>query len=418
MFGGDNMLRTILHSDLNNFYASVECLYDPSIRNKPVAVVGDVEKRHGIVLAKNYTAKAYGVKTGEPVWEARQSCPELVLVPPSYDRYLNFSKTAREIYSEYTDRVENFGLDECWLDVSESIGLFGGGGQIADMIRERIKKELGITVSVGVSFNKIFAKLGSDMKKPDATTIITQDNYKNKVWPLPAEELLYVGRATKRKLRSDGITTIGELAKADPRLLKREFGVNGVMLWRFANGMDSTPVSEIWSEPSIKSIGNSTTLPYDVTEEGDVRITLYVLCESIAERLRDNNFLCKTVQIGIRDKNLYSYERQGKLSFETNSAEELFKTAFALYSQNKPAYPIRSLSVRGTELSGIRMRQMSCLEEFERMEKLERAEAAVDEIRRRFGHFSVQRGIMLTNTELSGLDPKSEHIIHPVGFLK
>ena len=412
------MLRTILHSDLNNFYASVECLYDPSIRNKPVAVVGDVEKRHGIVLAKNYTAKAYGVKTGEPVWEARQSCPELVLVPPSYDRYLNFSKTAREIYSEYTDRVENFGLDECWLDVSESIGLFGGGGQIADMIRERIKKELGITVSVGVSFNKIFAKLGSDMKKPDATTIITQDNYKNKVWPLPAEELLYVGRATKRKLRSDGITTIGELAKADPRLLKREFGVNGVMLWRFANGMDSTPVSEIWSEPSIKSIGNSTTLPYDVTEEGDVRITLYVLCESIAERLRDNNFLCKTVQIGIRDKNLYSYERQGKLSFETNSAEELFKTAFALYSQNKPAYPIRSLSVRGTELSGIRMRQMSCLEEFERMEKLERAEAAVDEIRRRFGHFSVQRGIMLTNTELSGLDPKSEHIIHPVGFLK
>lgn len=412
------MLRTILHSDLNNFYASVECLYDPSIRNKPVAVVGDVEKRHGIVLAKNYTAKAYGVKTGEPVWEARQSCPELVLVPPSYDRYLNFSKTAREIYSEYTDRVENFGLDECWLDVSESIGLFGGGGQIADMIRERIKKELGITVSVGVSFNKIFAKLGSDMKKPDATTIITQDNYKNKVWPLPAEELLYVGRATKRKLRSDGITTIGELAKADPRLLKREFGVNGVMLWRFANGMDSTPVSEIWSEPSIKSIGNSTTLPYDVTEEGDVRITLYVLCESIAERLRDNNFLCKTVQIGIRDKNLYSYERQGKLSFETNSAEELFKTAFALYAQNKPAYPIRSLSVRGTELSGIRMRQMSCLEEFERMEKLERAEAAVDEIRRRFGHFSVQRGIMLTNTELSGLDPKSEHIIHPVGFLK
>ncbi len=412
------MNRTIVHSDMNNFYASVECLYNPAIRNKPVAVVGDVEKRHGIVLAKNYIAKGFGIKTGNAVWEAKKLCPELVLVPPSYDKYLRFSKMAKEIYSDYTDCVESFGLDECWLDVSESTGLFGDGGQIADTIREKVKSELGLTVSVGVSWNKIFAKLGSDMKKPDATTIITQDNYKGKVWPLAAEELLYVGRAAKRKLRSVGILTIGDLAKADPKVLKSELGVNGVMLWRFANGLDDTAVSKLNDESSIKSIGNSTTLPYDVIEENDIKITLYVLSESVAERLRDHNFLCRTVQIGIRDKNLYSYERQGKLSFETNSAGEIYKTAFALYNRNKPAYPIRGLSVRAADLSSASVRQLSCLEEFERMEKQERAEAAVDDIRRRFGHFSIQRGIMLTNTELSALDPKGEHVIHPVGFLK
>ncbi|MCD8036873.1 MAG: DNA polymerase IV [Clostridiales bacterium] len=412
------MNRTIIHSDMNNFYASVECLYNPAIRNKPVAVVGDVEKRHGIVLAKNYIAKGFGIKTGNAVWEAKKLCPELVLVPPSYDKYLRFSKMTKEIYSEYTDCVESFGLDECWLDVSESTGLFGDGGQIADTIRERVKSELGLTVSVGVSWNKIFAKLGSDMKKPDVTTIITQDNYKGKVWPLAAEELLYVGRATKRKLRSVGILTIGDLAKADPKVLKSELGVNGIMLWRFANGLDDTAVSKLNDEFPIKSIGNSTTLPYDVTKENDIKITLYVLSESVAERLRDHNFLCRTVQIGIRDKNLYSYERQGKLSFETNSAGEIYKTAFALYNRNKPAYPIRGLSVRAADLSGASVRQLSCLEEFERMEKQERAEAAVDDIRRRFGHFSIQRGIMLTNTELSALDPKGEHVIHPVGFLK
>lgn len=412
------MERVILHSDLNNFYASVECLYNPEIRNKPVAVVGDVEKRHGIVLAKNYLAKAYGIKTGNAVWEAKEACPEIVFVSPSYDKYLRYSKMAREIYADYTEKIESFGLDECWLDISSSVKLFGGGKSVADKIRQRIKDELGVTASVGVSFNKIFAKLGSDMKKPDATTVISQDDYRYKVWPLPAEDLLYVGRATKRKLNKYGIYTIGDLAKADTKLLKRELGVNGVMLWQFANGLDVSAVSEMNTEPIIKSIGNSTTLPYDVSKDNDVRITLYVLSESVSERLRDNNFLCSTVQIGLRDKNLYSFERQGKLSFPTSSSEEIFKKAYELYRINKPKAPLRSISVRGCSLEGASVRQMSCLKEFGDMQKHEAAEMAIDDIRRRFGHFSVQRGIMLTNKELSNLDPKSEHVIHPIGYLR
>lgn len=412
------MVKKILHSDLNNFYASVECLYNPSIRDKPVAVVGDVEKRHGIVLAKNYIAKAYGIKTGNAVWEAKQLCPELILVPPSYDKYLKFSRMAREIYSEYTNRIESFGIDECWLDVSASAELFGNGGRIADIIRTRIKEELGVTVSIGVSYNKVFAKLGSDIKKPDATTIITQSNYKSKVWPLPVEDLLYVGRATKRKLKIYGVNTIGDLARADTKLLKRELGINGIMLWRFANGLDNSPVAYMDDAPVIKSIGNSTTMPYDIICEGDVKITMYVLCESVAERLRDNNLICAAVQIGLRDNNLYSFERQGRLSFETSSSNELFKKAFELYRKNKPPFPLRSISVRCCDLRAAGARQLSCLKEFESMEKHERLEGTIDGIRRRFGHFSIQRGVMLSNTDLSRLNPKSEHIIHPVNFLR
>ena len=331
---------------------------------------------------------------------------------------MRYSKMAREIYADYTEKIESFGLDECWLDISSSVKLFGGGKSVADKIRQRIKDELGVTASVGVSFNKIFAKLGSDMKKPDATTVISQDDYRYKVWPLPAEDLLYVGRATKRKLNKYGIYTIGDLAKADTKLLKRELGVNGVMLWQFANGLDVSAVSEMNTEPIIKSIGNSTTLPYDVSKDNDVRITLYVLSESVSERLRDNNFLCSTVQIGLRDKNLYSFERQGKLSFPTSSSEEIFKKAYELYRINKPKAPLRSISVRGCSLEGASVRQMSCLKEFGDMQKHEAAEMAIDDIRRRFGHFSVQRGIMLTNKELSNLDPKSEHVIHPIGYLR
>lgn len=209
--------RTILHCDMNNFYASVECLYNPALRGKPVAVGGDVEARHGIILAKNYEAKKYGVQTGEALWQAKQKCPGLTIVPPSFEKYLRFSRLAREIYGCYTDRIESFGLDECWLDLTGSERLFGGGKAVADKLRERIKFELGVTISVGVSHNKIFAKLGSDMKKPDATTVITRENYKDVVWPLPVSDLLFVGPATTRKLARYGIHTIGQLAQADGR---------------------------------------------------------------------------------------------------------------------------------------------------------------------------------------------------------
>jgi DNA polymerase-4 len=412
------MDRIILHSDLNNFYASVECLYNPAIRNKPVAVAGDIEKRHGIILAKNYIAKAYGIKTGDALWQARDKCPDIVFVPPSYDKYLNYSKMAREIYSDYTNQVESFGLDECWLDISNSTELFGDGERVANEIRQRIKDELGVTASVGVSYNKIFAKLGSDMKKPDATTVITKDNFKEKVWVLPASDLLYVGRATTAKLKKLSVHTIGDLAQIEPKYLKQELGINGIMLWQFANGLDQSLVSEIYSSPTIKSIGNSTTLPYDVSKEEDLKVTLYVLCESVAERLRRDGFLASTVQIWLRDKCLFSYERQGKLSFPSCSSEDLFNKAFEIYKANKPIAALRSVGVRACNLSTNVERQLSCLNEFDETIKREKLENTIDDIRRRFGHFSIQRASMLTNPILSSLDPVTDHIIHPVGFLK
>ena len=412
------MERKILHSDLNNFYASVECLYNPCIRDRPVAVAGNAEKRRGIILAKNNIAKKFGVKTADTLWEAQRKCPDIIFVSPSYDKYLRYSKMAKEIYCEYTDKIESFGLDECWLDVTGSVSLFGNGKEIADKIRKRIKYELGVTVSIGVSFNKVFAKLGSDMKKPDATTVITKENYRDKVWPLPVGDLLGVGSSTKNKLKKYGIDTICSLAKAPPELLKRELGINGIMLWQFANGLENSPVAFADSHPDVKSIGNSTTLPYDVSDPEDVKITMYVLSESVASRLRESNLQCKTVQIGLRDKNLCSFERQGKLGFPTNSSEEIFKKAFLLYSVNKPAVPLRSISIRSCGLIGANERQLSCLNEFIAMEKNEKLEKSIDIIRNRFGHSSIQRAVMLTNPRISNINPKTDHIIHPVGFIK
>ena len=312
------MDRTILHVDLNNFYASVECLYRPEIRGMPVVVAGDVEARHGIILAKNYPAKELGVKTGEAIWQAKQKCPGLIIVPPDFKKYLRFSKMAREIYADYTDRIEAFGIDEAWLDVSGSQEIFGTGPVIADTIRRRLGEEIGLTASVGVSFNKIFAKLGSDMKKPDATTVITEENFRQKVWPLPVGELLYVGRATKRKLVSRAIFTIGDLARRDMNDLKLLLGVWGETLWHFANGLDLDPVRQVGEDSLIKSVGNSTTTARDLLNEEDVKIIMYVLAESVAARLRIHGLRCSTVAISVRDNELLSFERQGKLPTPTS----------------------------------------------------------------------------------------------------
>ena len=411
------MDRIILHSDLNNFYASVECLYNPKLRGKPVAVAGDPEARHGIVLAKSYEAKRYGVQTGDPLWMAQQKCRDIVFVPPHYDRYMQFSKIAREIYSEYTNQVEPFGLDECWLDVTGSVNLFGEGKVIADNLRQQIRQELGVTVSVGVSYNKIFAKLGSDFKKPDATTVITSDHFREIVWPLPVSELLYVGRATHSKLKRYGIHTIGDLAAADQCFLESILGKNGLTLWLFANGLDTSPVSNIGAKSLIKSVGNSTTTPRDLTSDEDVKITLYVLCESVSARMREYDFICRTVQIGMRDNELFSYERQGKLAYPNRTAKGMAEKAFELYKQSHTSgKPIRSLSVRACDLDVSENEQLSLLPEIAAIQKQEDLERSVDELRRRFGHFSVQRGLLLADRELSSLNPKDDHVIHPVSF--
>ena len=413
------MERIILHSDLNNFYASVECLYNPKLRGKPVAVAGDPEARHGIVLAKNYPAKACGVQTGDPLWMAKQKCPDIVFTPPHYDRYLHFSQIAREIYSEYTDQVEPYGLDECWLDVTGSTGLFGDGRTIADELRQRIRQELGVTASVGVSYNKIFAKLGSDMKKPDATTVITSERFREIVWPLPVSDLLYVGRATHAKLKRYCIKTIGDLAAADQRFLQRLLGQNGLMLWRFANGLDASPVSNIGAKSLIHSIGNSTTAPRDLVTDEDIKITLYVLCESVSARMREYNFVCDTVQLGVRDTELQSYERQGKLSYPNRTTKALFEKAFELYKRNHlSGNPVRSLSVRACRLSVRENEQLSLLPDVVAIQKQEELESAVDTLRSRFGHFSIQRGLLLADRQLSNLNPKEDHIIHPESFFK
>ena len=413
------MERVILHSDLNNFYASVECLYNPQLRKKPVAVAGDVKERHGIVLAKNELAKKYGVATGDPLWLARRKCKDIVFTPPHFERYLEYSAIAREIYSDFTNQVEPFGLDECWLDVTASNRLFGSGRQIADKIRARIKSELGVTASVGVSFNKIFAKLGSDMKKPDATTVIDKSQFKNLVWPLPVGELLYVGRATRSKLLRYGIDTIGKLANTNPKFLQNRLGKMGITLYRFANGLDFSPVSNIGAKSLIKSIGNSTTTPHDLTNDEHIKITLYTLCQSVSARMRELDFYCRTVQISIRDNKLESMQLQKKLDTPCRTCKALFEAAFELIKTRYPfKNPIRSIGVRACDLFVQESVQLSMLDNIKRLQKAEILESTLDSLHRRFGPFAVQRGIMLTDTSLSHICPKDDNIIHPVGFFK
>lgn len=409
--------RTILHIDCDAFYASVECLHDPALRGRPMAVVGDPELRHGIVLAKSQEAKRFGVQTGDALWQARQKCKEITFVPAHFEEYLRFSHMTKEIFSEYSDRCESFGLDESWIDLTGCTGLFGDGTAVATQIRQRMKEELGITASVGVSFNKVFAKLGSDMNKPDGMTVIPYDGFREKVWPLPVKDLLYVGRATTTKLKSYGITTIGALAQTSVTFLEQRFGKIGRMLWMFANGLDTSPVSNIGAKSLIKSIGNSTTAPRDLVTDEDIKITLYALCESVSARLREHSFRCKTVALTIRDNRLYSFERQTSLKRPSCITQELFEAAFTLYKQHyKSGLPVRSLGVRAANLVLLDCVQLSLFPDVAKAQEQERLEEAIDSIRRRFGHFAVQRGVMLTDPALA-INPKEDHIIHPMGFL-
>lgn len=312
--------RHILHCDCNCFYASVEMQEHPELRGKSIAVCGDPEARHGIVLTASYPAKRMGVKTGMPIWEAKQHCRDLIIVPASFGKYQKYSGYVREVFNDYTDQVESFGLDEAWLDITGSVGLFGNPVKIAKEISVRIKRELGITVSIGVSFNKITAKLGSDYKKPDAITIIEPENYKEIVYPLPAGDLLYVGAATQRKLGSYGIRTIGQLAETNPETLKGWFGVMGYTLSAFARGLDQTPVTKQNAHTAIKSVGNSATTPRDLTTDEDVWLMLVLLSESVAMRMRDLGSKCNVVEIYVRDNELSGFTRRRKLDSQIGRA--------------------------------------------------------------------------------------------------
>ena len=396
------MERTILHSDLNNFYASVELLSHPELKGRPVAVAGDVEARHGIILAKNYEAKAYGVQTAEPIWQAKQKCRDLVLLSPHFELYEQYSQAAREIYYDYTDMIEPFGLDECWLDVTGSLSLFGDGKTIADSIRRRMKSELGLTVSVGVSFNKVFAKLGSDMKKPDATTIISSADFREKIWGLPATDMIFVGRQTEKKLKLYGIRTIGDLACTDPYLMKCLFGKNGLALYENANGRDKSPVSLYGSSPPPKSIGNSTTPPRDLVCENDIDIILYQLCENVSMRMRREGVVCRTVQLSVRYSDLHSLERQMKTDYPNRTARSLFESAKALIKKHRLCEdPIRSIGVRATDLVRSETEQLSFSPDIMAIQREETLEGVVDGLRRRYGSPALRRGIMFTDELLA-----------------
>ena len=408
--------RCILHIDMNNFFATVECRGREDLIGKPVAVGGDAEARHGIILAKNYEAKSYGVSTGESILEARRKCPQLVILPPHYDEYVRVSRAARRIYSDYTDLIESFGIDECWIDVSDSEYLFGSGVRIADEIRERVKRELGVTVSIGVSFNKIFAKLGSDLKKPDATTLISRENFKTLVWRLPAEELLFVGRATKRRLNTLGIFTIGELANADSDLLSRFLGKNGVMLQNFALGRDGAPVLQKDTFYTVKSVGNSTTTPRDISTLREAEIVFAVLCESVAVRLRREEKKCRTVSISVRSSDLSWCSKQCRVE-PTYSEREIYRAAMELYGSVKRGGPVRSLGVCGSDLCPEKDEQISIFEgETIGRARLEVLEKTADSIRDRFGKYAIRRGLMLEDRVLSGFAPYEDHTVHPIAL--
>jgi DNA polymerase-4 len=412
------MERIILHSDANSFYASVECLYRPEIRQKPVAVCGDPEERHGIVLTKNQIAKGYGIQTGEAIWQARQKCPELVVVPPNYPLYLHFSEMMREIYEQYSDRVEAFGLDENWLDISAEGRSFSDGVKIANEIRNRIREELGVTVSVGVSDNKIFSKLGSDMKKPDATTALPESSYEEKVWPLPVSSLLYVGRKTTKKLMQVGIITMGDLANSDTEALHSLLGKNGLTLKAFALGLDHSPVMPLTAEAALKSIGNSTTPPHDIENLGDAECIYYLLAESVSARLRAHGFTAKTLAISIRDTELRTASCQCRLYPPSNITDDLAKTALCLFRARFPAsFPLRSVGLHCSGLMADTLpRQQDMLGMSARMEKLESLERSLDSLRGRFGHQIVQRGVVMRDKVFAAVNPKEDHVIHPAAF--
>jgi|LSQX01.2.fsa_nt_gb DNA polymerase-4 len=395
------MERVILHSDLNCFYASVEMLLNPDLRNKAVAVCGSTESRHGIILAKSELAKKRGVKTGMVNWEARQCCPGIIMVPPQYDEYLKFSKLTRAIYERYSNQVEGYGMDECWVDVSGS-GLFGSGFEIAEEIRKTVKAELGLTVSIGVSYNKIFAKLGSDLKKPDAITCISRDDFKERIWPLPASDLLYVGRATTNKFDSYGIHTIGDIANTSQEFLKQMLGVNGIALWSYANGLDNSRVMPGDYVSPVKSIGHGITCNADLENNEEVWKVMLELSQDIGHRLRLHELTARGVQIFIRDNDLYYKQFQAPLEFQTQSPKEIACKARQVFEANYHwVNKVRAVTVRAINLIPIDTpSQISFFEDAAKRDKRERLDTTVEEIRSRFGKHAITSACLMGNLKM------------------
>lgn len=393
--------RAILHSDLNSFYASVEMMLNPSLRGKAVAVCGSTEERHGIVLAKSEKAKKAGVKTGMVNWEARQCCPDLIVVPPQYDQYLKYSELTRKIYSRYTDLIEPFGMDECWCDVT---GTAKPAVDIAEEIRRSVREELGMTVSIGVSYNKIFAKLGSDMKKPDAVTVITPDDYQQKVWPLPASDLLYVGRATTKKLASYGIHTIGDISAAGADFLGSILGVNGVSIWRYASGLDYSRVMPLNYEVPVKSIGHGITCTTDLLNSYEVWKVMLELAQDVGHRLRIHKLAATGVQVSVRANELSFRQYQAPLEYSTQSPSAIAHAGFDLFERRYSwTVPVRAVTIRAINLIPQNQPMQSSLYfDLEKVMRREKLDIAVEEIRRRFGKNAIKPALCMGDLKMPG----------------
>ena len=404
------MDRVILHCDCNGFFASVETVLNPEYKNVPMAVCGSEELRHGIVLAKNELAKKYGIQTAETVWSAKRKCPSLVIAPPHHEEYMKFSRRVNEIYARYTDQIEPFGIDESWLDVTRSQKLFGTGEEIANRIREDVKREIGITVSVGVSFNKVFAKLGSDYKKPDATTVISRENFKEIVYPLPASDLLFVGKKTAEVLRGMGIRTVGELASVSESILKTKFGKGGEMLYKYSRGLDVSPVTPEREE--AKSVGNGFTFRHDLVSREECRVGIDFLSDEIGRRLRAKGMKCATVQLTIKDEFLHSIQRQRPQNPPSDIAREIADTAYKiLLDEWSDTRPIRMITVTASNLVHpedlAEQIDMFAPTVNEDREKLKKREETIDKIRQKFGTASILQGSVM-ETDIGVFDNKTK----------
>lgn len=393
------MDRTILHCDLNNFYASVEQKAHPEYDGMPLAVCGDPEVRHGIVLAKNMLAKQAGVTTGEAVWISKKKCPGIVFVPPHYDEYVKYSKQVFGIYTEFTDRVESFGLDECWLDVTGSLKLFGCDGKgLADRIRETVKERTGLTISVGVSFTKVLAKLGSDLKKPDATVVLDRAHYMDIIGGMAPSELIMIGKSTARKLELLGIRTIRALAAADRGMLREHFGVVADKMSDAARGIESEEVRLYYDKRTPKSVSHGTTTPRDITSEEDFKIVVYALAELVAMRLRRYGLSAEGIGLSVREATtLHHKSAQCTLPSATCVASEIAERAIALLPKiHAFPQPLRAVTVAATRLTDGSMTQLS-LFDGENDEKETNLGKSIDRIRGKYGYKAVKRGLMLKN---------------------
>lgn len=404
-----------MHVDLNNFYASVECMLNPNLNGKDVAVCGASEDRHGIVLAKSKEAKTKGVKTGMTIWEAKKLAPNLIIITANFPLYLKYSKIVRSIFENYTDLIEPFGIDESWLDITASLNILGKPFDIAKKIKNEIYEKTKLTVSIGISFNKIFAKLGSDIASNDEIIEISESNFKQIVWPRPVEELLYVGKATKRKLNKLNIFTIGELANYNVKILNKKLGKWGNYIYDFANGKDISPVRNMMQNAPIKSIGNSMTVYKDLTNLQEVKVVLTLLSDSIISRLRDLFVQSYSIiHVHITKNNLESESFQKRIFEENLSAIKLTNFAYNLLLKNYNFFiPIRAV---GISVSGLNFSFKQ--ENIFLNKKLEKLELTANRIQKKYGNTIFKRATLLIDKKLSGVDIKEEHVIHPESFFR